>query len=233
MPLCLRVGHELLGGPTCWPRRVRHLIHHTSALPPIDDTYTGSGNEGVLESLRKSAGPSRQPGTAYAYSNVGYVCLAEILSRISDHPVANLARSELFTPLDMAASTLSSGLGLNRAGHEPPPTTIGDGGLWTTAEDLHRWNVAMNTAAFGHTVHHRAETPGTLDDGTRLDYAWGVRVIDHQGRRTLSHGGSWPTWSAKTVRQPDQGTSVAILTASEDTQAVTAVALDTATTLTR
>jgi hypothetical protein len=70
-----------------------------------------------------------------------------------------------------------------------------------------------------------AETPGVLDDGTQLDYAWGIRIITHLGRRTVSHGGSWPTWSAKAIRQPDSGLSVAILTTSPDVGEVTAVAL--------
>jgi len=83
----------------------------------------------------------------------------------------------------------------------------------------------MNGLALGSAVHALAEEPGELDDGSPLDYAWGVRIFEHAGRRTVSHGGSWPTWSAKTIRQPDVGVSVAILTTSEDAETVTAFAL--------
>ena len=210
--------------------RVRHLVHHTSGLPPTGHLDPGADNDAVLAFLRRSEGPVTQPGARYAYRNVGYLCLAEILTRVSGQPVEQLAQASLFKPLGMQSTTLTR-FGVTRAGHAPRPTTVGDGGLWTSAEDLLRWNDAMNTAAFGGEVHERAETPGTLDNGTPLDYAWGVRVIDHHGRRTLSHGGSWPTWSAKTIRQPDQGTSIGILTASEDAQAVTSAALSAVTSL--
>jgi len=206
--------------------RVRHLIHHTSALPVVDRVGPEVGNDLVLDRLRGCDRLAAKPGVTFAYSNVGYVCLAEILSRLTGQPVAALARASLFSPLGMESTTLGYRPDAVRAGHALPPATVGDGGLWTTAEDLLRWNDAMNAGFFGLSVHARAETPGTLDDGTPLDYAWGVRVLDHRGRRVLSHGGSWPTWSAKTVRQPDQGLSVAILTSSEDAQAITATALE-------
>jgi CubicO group peptidase (beta-lactamase class C family) len=204
--------------------RVRHLVHHTAGLPPVQDLSLTSGNEGVLRSLADSSGPTTRPGATYAYSNVGYVCLAEVLTRVGGQPVEELAQRALFGPLGMASTALARS-GPVRTGHAPPPATLGDGGLWTTAEDLLRWNDAMNSERFGHAVHARCETPGTLDDGTPLDYAWGVRVLRLRGRRTLSHGGSWPTWSAKAVRQPEQQTSVAILSASDDADAVTNSAL--------
>jgi CubicO group peptidase (beta-lactamase class C family) len=205
--------------------RVRHLIHHTSGLPPTRSPAEAADNHKVLAFLRGCQGLTTQPGSTYVYSNVGYIFLAEILNRLTGSSVEHLAHSTLFTPLGMAGTTLGSQLPITRSGHTQPPATVGDGGLWTTAEDLLRWNDAMNAHHFGRAVHVRAETPGTLTDGTPLDYAWGIRVIDHRGRRTLSHGGSWPTWSAKTIRQPDQGISVAILTASEDAEAVTSLAL--------
>ena len=201
--------------------KVRHLIHHTSGLPTTKSSTDATDNRKVLAFLRSCQELIDQPGTTYAYSNIGYICLAEILNRLTGLTVEHLAHSTLFTPLGMTSTTLGARLPITLSGHAQPPATVGDGGLWTTAEDLLHWNDAMNAHAFGDAVHARIETPGTLDDGTPLDYAWGVRVINHRGRRTLSHGGSWPTWSAKTIRQPDHGVSVAILTASEDAQAVT------------
>ena len=110
-------------------------------------------------------------------------------------------------------------------GQRQPPGTVGDGGLWLSARDLDLWNAAMNRRALGSAVHALAEQTGRLDDGTSLDYAWGIRVFQRAGRRTISHGGSWPTWSAKAIRQPDHGVSVAILSTTDDAEAVTAAAL--------
>src|SRR5207248_10360904 len=57
----------------------------------------------------------------------------------------------------------------------------------------------------------RASTTGALDDGTPLDYAWGVRVFRVGGNRVESHGGSWEGATAKLVRLPDLGVSFAAL----------------------
>ena len=99
--------------------RVRHLVHHTSGLPPIAPSDRGTGNEAVLEFLRRGEGPMTPPGARYAYSNVGYVCLAEILTRVSGQPVEQLAQASLFTPLGMGSTTLTR-FGVARTGHTAP-----------------------------------------------------------------------------------------------------------------
>ena len=55
------------------------------------------------------------------------------------------------------------------------------------------------------------ETVGRLNDGSALDYAWGVRFTSTTVGRQVSHGGSWAGWLAKTVRFPHQGVAVAVL----------------------
>jgi CubicO group peptidase (beta-lactamase class C family) len=204
--------------------RLRHLLHHTSGLTNHVEVASDAGNPEVLEELRRSPELITEPGSTYRYSNVGYICLAEVLSRTSGRPVEQVA-ADLFATLGMRSARLGGPVRAGLSNQAPPPRTVGDGGLWLSAGDLRRWNEAMNDAALGEAVHVLAETPGVLDDGTALDYAWGVRVFQHKGRRTVSHGGSWPTWSAKTLRQPEAGASVAVLTTSEDADTITAVSL--------
>jgi CubicO group peptidase (beta-lactamase class C family) len=204
--------------------RLRHLIHHTAGL--VDDAWIAgnAGNAEALDGLRAATALLSEPGFAYRYNNLGYICLAEVLCRTSGHPIEELA-ANLFERLGMSTARMGGAMPTGLRGQVRPPLTVGDGGLWLSAGDLRRWNDAMNNAALGKTVHALAEEPGALDDGTELDYAWGVRVFEHKGRRTISHGGSWPTWSAKAIRQPDLGVSVAIMTTSEDVDTITAAAL--------
>jgi hypothetical protein len=61
----------------------------------------------------------------------------------------------------------------------PAPVSVGDGGLWTSVNDLLRWNTAVFADALG--TAERTHTAGSLDDGTPLDYAWGVRVFRSGG----------------------------------------------------
>ena len=69
------------------------------------------------------------------------------------------------------------------------------------------------------------QTPGRLDDGTPLEYAWGIIARPHGAATNYSHGGNWPGWSAKTIRSPSTGTAVALLTTSDDVQAVSEAAV--------
>ena len=215
--------------------RVRHLLHHTSGLPAAVASLAFSttwDNPLVMAQLQRTNHLSTPPGTSYAYSNAGYICLAEILGQVTGGPITDLAATALFKPLGMTRTVLGQRPGSARTGHQEPPTSVGDGGLWTTAEDLLRWGDSMNRRSLGPTVHDRAETPGALDDGTPLDYAWGVRVTRRGDRLTITHGGSWPTWTAQTVRQPEQGISVAVLSAGDDAEQVSTTALLIADTLT-
>ncbi len=180
-------------------------------------------NVEVLDGLRNASGLLAKPGSTYRYNNLGYICLAEILCRASGRP--SRTGGDLFAELGMSTARMGGPMPGGLRGQERPPLTVGDGGLWLSAGDLRTWNDAMNHRALGTAVHVLAEMPGALDDGRPLDYAWGVRVLEDEGRRTISHGGSWPTWSAKTIRQPDQGVSVAIMTTGVDAETMTAVDL--------
>jgi CubicO group peptidase (beta-lactamase class C family) len=210
-----------------WARRIRlrHLVHHTSGLPTDLPAEGVGGNDQVMAGLRLLPPPVAEPGSTYRYSNLGYICLAEVVRRAGGRRVEDQA-ADLFVAWDLPTARLGGPGAAVPRGQQHPPPTVGDGGLWLSVGDLRSWNDALNRRALGAAVHALAETPGTLDDGTALDYAWGVRVMEHAGRRTLSHGGSWPSWSAKAIRHPDQGVSVAILTTSPDISGITALALD-------
>ncbi|MGH3116733.1 MAG: serine hydrolase domain-containing protein [Gaiellales bacterium] len=204
--------------------RVRHLIHHTGGLPTTDAVWeemTSAGesdwtSDGVIAALSKMDELEQQPGDGYAYSNVGYICLARIIERSSGNDLNTFVREHLFEPVQMRATTLWSGpassppnAALAQPLGSPAPLSVGDGGLWTSVRDLLRWNEALlgDTLGVSDTLH----TTGVLDDGTPLDYAWGVRVFRVGAKRAQSHGGGWEDATAKLVRLPDLGVSFAAL----------------------
>ena len=214
--------------------RVRHLLHHTAGLPSTDTVWELMAtkgerdwtSDGVVAALSAIPDPGQTPGAAYAYSNVGYVCLARIIERLVGQSLGHLARTRLFQPLRMHDTILWSGpqaapphAALRQALQPPAPLSVGDGGLWTTVRDLMRWNDALLVDTLGiATVLH---TPGALDDGTPLYYAWGVRVFRQDGERVESHGGSWEGATAKLVRLPDRNASFAVLALDDNVERMT------------
>lgn len=195
------------------PVRLDHLIHHTSGLPDVTepDPNVPTSNRDVIERLHRLDPRSvLAPGASYAYGNVGYVLLAEALERIFHQPIGDVARVEFFEPLGLDDTHLG-----RPAARLPtiadPPGSIGDGGLWTSITDLTGWLQACNSARFGTEVHRQAETTTDLADGTHVDYAWGVRITPCPYGRLITHGGSWQSWQAKTVRIPERGVAVAVL----------------------
>jgi CubicO group peptidase (beta-lactamase class C family) len=221
-----------------WSRtiRVRHLVHHTAGLPTTDAVWeqmTSAGetdwtSDGVIAALTTMHELEHQPGAAYAYSNVGYICLARIVERLSGDDLNAFAKEHFFEPLQMRATILWSGPSpsppaavLAQPLSSPAPLSIGDGGLWTSVHDLLRWNDALraDTLDVADTLH----TTGALDDGTPLDYAWGVRVYHVGSNRVESHGGSWDDATAKLVRLPDLGVSFAALAHDGSVERMTAL----------
>jgi CubicO group peptidase (beta-lactamase class C family) len=209
-----------------WEVRVRHLIHHTSGLP-LDRTPDGDRTStGVLAALD---GPEFPPGTRYSYSNVGYVVLAELVSRTAGMPLADFARWRIFEPLGMTDTVFWSGPEPRPPGAapldpvHPAPLSIGDGGMWSTAADLLRWADGLNFDRLG--VTDLVQTPGALDDGTPLDYAWGMGIRTRFGYRTYQHGGGFADLRAMLVRVPEKGLDLVVLALADRSERSTALTM--------
>ncbi|MBN6055333.1 beta-lactamase family protein, partial [Nonomuraea sp. RK-328] len=163
-----------------------------------------------------------QPGTEHVYSNAGYVCLAAVVERAADMPLPDFARRHLFVPLAMTETRYWSGPDPAPPGAaplvrpHPAPLSLGDGGVWTTLGDLLRWGQALNVDELG--VSGLMQTPGRLDDGTPIDYAWGIGVRSHGGHRVYRHGGGWTGLRALHARLPDLDLSVALVALDDHTE---------------
>jgi CubicO group peptidase (beta-lactamase class C family) len=223
---------RIVPGLPAWaePVRVRHLIHHPAGLPSTAQLLSALhlrdeaalDNELVLRGLAQLPRPPEAPGRVFAYSNIGYVVLAEVLRTAAGKDPAALAHDTLIGPLGLTDTSI---------GQAPPytlrhllPRTVGDGGLWTTAADLLSWLDALNRGLLGDQLTHLLQTPGHLDDGSSLDYAWGMTATPASLGVTYTHGGTWWGWAAKTVRNPEAGTALALLTCHDDAELVSDVA---------
>jgi beta-N-acetylhexosaminidase len=98
---------EWAGGPQPeWRHRVtvRHLLTHTSGLPPFKEYWrTSKSKQDTLEKI--FAEPLEyEPGTKEVYSDLGIILMAEIIERLTGRTLDDLAKSFVFEPLEMKDS---------------------------------------------------------------------------------------------------------------------------------
>ena len=86
-----------------WRHRVtvRHLLTHTSGLPPFKEYWrTSKSKQDTLTKI--FAEPlDYEPGTKEVYSDLGIILTAEIIERLTGRKLDDLANSFIFTPLGM------------------------------------------------------------------------------------------------------------------------------------
>jgi len=83
---------------------VRHLMTHTSGLPPFKEYWRTSTSK--QETLRRIFAETLEyePGTKVVYSDQGIILMAEIIQRLTGQPLDQLANEYIFGPLGMQQS---------------------------------------------------------------------------------------------------------------------------------
>jgi CubicO group peptidase (beta-lactamase class C family) len=212
---------------------IRHLVHHTSGIRDIyvlmalagkrlEDVFTDAD---ALELIARQRELSFAPGAEYSYSNSGYFLLAQIIKRVTGMSLRDYADQQIFQPLGMtrthfhddpghvmkrrAVSYRSDGRGGFAIADLQNFDKIGAGGLYSTIEDLARWDENYYTHRVGGEAFQRLiHTRGVLNNGDSLEYAFGNQIGTYRGLRTVAHSGSMMGFKANIIRFPDQHFSV-------------------------
>jgi CubicO group peptidase (beta-lactamase class C family) len=111
---------------------IRHLLTMTSGLPRMYEEGVASTNDKNRYVIGLT--PSREPGSAWAYSNEGAQLLSPIMDEAAGEPIQDYARRRLFAPLGMVDTRLH----LDEKGHA---WTYAD--METTPRDLARVGLLM------------------------------------------------------------------------------------------
>ncbi|MEM9548384.1 MAG: serine hydrolase domain-containing protein [Bacteroidota bacterium] len=217
------------------PITIRHLIHHTSGLRSylkikhmVDQTWDGNySNDDCMELLTKQQKLNFQPGERHAYSNSGYVLLAEIIAKVSGQSLTDFAKENVFDPIGMKKSFFSEdrnevvkhrAIGYAHNGndyermHFFDSKVIGDGGLHTTLDDLLLWSLFFREGLDNkNQVVHNMLNKGRLLDGTELSYAGGLIHNAISGMPTLGHSGEWAGFRSIQIRFVDEKVSFTLL----------------------
>jgi len=139
---------------------VRHLLTHTSGLPPIPRWPVIDAQATRRDTLRAVlTTPTLRPaGTGYTYSDTGYILGGEIAARVAGQPLDSLFQSSVASPLGMKTLRFGtrSGRDIAPTGPEPPGTVhdprardmsgvAGHAGLFGTASDVLIFAEAIRT----------------------------------------------------------------------------------------
>ena len=205
-----------------------HLLTHTSGIPnyqTLPEYKSRSTLKSTPEELVKvfrDRPLEFVPGAKFSYSNSGYVLLGALIEKVSGMPYSKFLEENIFTPLGMKDSGYDSSSAIiahRAAGYEPRPdgpvnanyldmsVPYGAGALYSTTEDLLRWEQAL----FGGRVLSEASLK-KMTTPARNNYAFGLFVRKQSGIRNLiEHGGSISGFKCELAYYPDSKVTVVAL----------------------
>lgn len=206
---------------------IRHLLTHTSGIPDFGDLGVDDSHltkKGLIEVLSQKESLFSNPGQKYRYSNPGYVLLAIVAERISGHSFSDFLEQEIFKPLGMSSTFVydsllkrnqQAAIGFNQFGQEDDvqATSIpGDGGMYSTVDDLFRWDQALYTDILvRQSALSAAFTPGKVEEGTST-YGFGWNVGENGSGKYVWHTGSTAGFRAFIERRLIERVTVILLT---------------------
>lgn len=227
--------------PGAEPITFRHLASHTAGLirePRWPGSVVGQidlWEKRILESLPLTAYDS-VPGARYQYSNIGFGTLGLALTRAAGEPFIELVQREIFGPLGMTGSSfivagaeleprLAAGYERRQDGtidgsqpaieHAGRGYKVPNGGVYSTVADLGRFLGAMSGVPGLRILSEESrlealeiQTPEDPNSGYGLGFSV---IVDEQGRKTASHGGSVAGYNAYMTMDPDARIGVVLL----------------------
>ena len=203
---------------------VHQLLTHAAGFPGAVGMDSESiGRDAYL--ARVWATPLEfEPGERYMYSNTGYSILAAIIEVVTNTAYERFVHERLFTPAGMTETgyaipdwsddELAVGYrGEERWGTIPERQTggwswnlMGNGGIHSTAGDMHRWWLALRSNAILDEAHTERYFAPHQDEGSGDSfYAYGwVNWTAPNGERLLSHNGGNGYLGADCVILPER-----------------------------
>ncbi|MED0673077.1 serine hydrolase [Aneurinibacillus aneurinilyticus] len=167
------------------------------------------------------------PGTNQNYSNEGYILLGHIIEQVSGMSYENYLNTHIFTPLDMKDTgvNINQSKVLNRArGHKnihgrwvalgmDYSTRFSSGSLYSTVEDLYKWDRALYTDRLvSEPLRRSMFTP------QMKAYGYGWHLEEKNGRKLAEHNGYVLGFSAEIVRDMSSKSVIILLSNHGDTE---------------
>ena len=214
--------------PAAWDKiTIYHLLTHTSGIPSFTGFPDYASTEAVKTTPEKLVERFRdkplefQPGEKWNYSNSGYVLLGYLIEKIGGQSYSEFVQQNIFDPLGMKDSGYDSNStiiphraegytakpkGLEHAGYIDMTIPFSAGALYSTTEDLLRWEEGL----FGGKLLSAASLQ-KMTTPFKHDYAFGLGVRDEKGHKVIEHGGGIEGFNTQLAYYPDDKLVVAVL----------------------
>jgi CubicO group peptidase (beta-lactamase class C family) len=222
------VKKHMPDAPEAWAAiTIFHLLTHSSGIPNFTAFPDYAASELVPTTPEKTIARFKDkpldfvPGERMSYSNSGYIVLGHLVEKLAGVPYAKFVQDNLFTPIGMKDSGYDSNTALiprRAAGYVPTATGLVNappihmsipfaaGGLYSTTEDLLRWEQAL----FGGRVLS-AQSLVKMTTPFKGDYAFGLVIRTVAGKKQIWHNGGIQGFNGMLAYYPDDKLTVAVL----------------------
>jgi CubicO group peptidase (beta-lactamase class C family) len=217
---------------------IRMLLSHRSGLPEYmyfaDKLWPSRtkpiSNEDVLNLMIKFK-PYKyyDPGKRYNYSNTNYCLLVLIIEKVSGMSFEKFMKSQIFEPLGMKNSYVlryedikehdieNVVVGYNKRGRRAENSylngVVGDKGIFSTVEDLFKWDTAIYQGRLvSKKTMEEAFKPAHKDLRPNDNYGFGWRINENNGDKIVFHSGWWKGFRTYYIRKLSEQKTIIVLT---------------------
>ena len=232
-PIC----RYIVDCPATWQDiTIHHLLTHTSGIPNFTDFRDYHVLKATPSPPEQTMGRFKDrpldfpPGEQWRYSNSGYILLGIIIEQASGQPYEAFLQQHIFGPLQMKNTGYDHNDGSLAIGYtgtrglwreaEITDMTIpyAAGGLYSTVEDLYRWDQALYTEQLvPQEILDLMFTPHAEIPYNGLHYGYGWFVGELNNHRAVAHSGGIDGFATELRRFVDEKVTIIILSNRDTT----------------
>ena len=216
---------------------LRHLLTHTSGIhsytdkPGFIEGVTKPIQETELINSFKHDAYDFDPGKSWRYDNSGFFLLGYIVEKVSGQSYGDFMHTTFFEPIGMTNTGVhrsdlhldheALGYSFEQGRFSKAPNwdmswAGGAGAIYSTVEDLYRWNEAIFSGkvlkpASLEAAFTPVKTSENKDDNATDGYGYGWGISHFRGSQEISHGGGLQGFTSYLLRLPREEFTVAVL----------------------
>lgn len=207
---------------------IKMLLNHTSGIRNygIDPGFSSLplSKDSVI-ALFRNAPYDFSPGKRWAYNNSAFFLLGCIIEKVTGKSYSGYLEKSVLSKAGMCNSGLNkldsvlkframgyekTKSGWQNAGHISMEIPFSSGAMYSTAEDLYKWNEALYSGKIISAKMLKEMCTPTLNH-----YGLGLRIDSFNNHLRIGHSGSIPGFNAYNVWFPESELSIIILSNNE------------------